>query len=1099
MFLITCVLASCLRAQETPPPAAPTPYSVTQPAPQSPAPAPPAVSFQISGTAHSGKTPIPGAAVTATNTLTGKKFVAATAGDGTFFLTGLPRGRYVVRLEFMGFAAFTEEVVLNPETPAGKVVAELLLASRQQEQAEKASSALASAGRGFQSLAVDSAISSLSGGTIGGGSPASSADASALPLNGAGAEGPTESVSITGAQGRTQDFGAGSEGDIQDRLQEFRDRAQREGLLGGGPGGPGGGGGFGGGPQLLGRLPRNFNINQPHGTLYISDDTSTLDAAPFGLLGLPSVKSDYNTLRFGAFVGGPLKIPKIYDGGTKNFFFVGWNGSRGSTPYDSISTVPTVAERAGDFSAIPTPILDPTTHRQFQFNGQANVIDPALIASQAMALLNFIPLPNLNRASQNFHYVASGGNASDAISARLIHNFGSGGSGGPLAGLFGGGGGGRNRSQNNINFGLNWARTNTDIIGAYPSLNGNTGTQGLNATAGWTFSKGKISNSLRFNYNHNHVSISNLFSLLTNVAGNAGIGGVSTSPFDWGIPGVSFSSFGGLNDPIPRRELDQTYTVSDTLTWRRGKSNWRFGADYRRILQSFESAKNSEGSFTFTGFATGFDFSDFLLGLPQLSGIQSGATSYNFRANSIDFFGQNDWRVAANLTINAGLRYEYYGPYTEANNQIANLDVGSGFTAAEVVLPGQTGTFNGHVPTSLIRPDNTGFAPRIGIAWKPLKLTVVRAGYGINYNLAQYAAMIQNFAFQPPFALAATNVASSAGQLTLQNAFPAIVPGTVTNNFAVDPNYRLGYVQIWNVNIQRELPHAIILNAGYNGAKGTDLDIQRAIDTAGVQPFIYESSDGNSILHAGTISVRKRMGRGLGISGTYVYSKSIDDASSIGGGGSVVVQNPFDLPAERGLSSFDQRHKFNGSWMYDVPFGDNHRFLQAGKLSHIAGGWQWGGSFTLGSGLYFTPRVAGDRTDIARGVSGSLRANLVPGQSIGVANPSAERWFNTSAFCVPETIASSPTPVCVNPLDSQFGDASRNIIEGPGQFTMNMSISKTIQFRDIRALELRISANNVFNIVEYTSIGTVLNSPTFGQVTSAGTMRRVTLLARYRF
>jgi hypothetical protein len=306
-------------------------------------------------------------------------------------------------------------------------------------------------------------------------------------------------------------------------------------------------------------------------------------------------------------------------------------------------------------------------------------------------------------------------------------------------------------------------------------------------------------------------------------------------------------------------------------------------------------------------------------------------------------------------------------------------------------------------------------------------------------------------------------------------------------------------VQIWNLNIQRELPHGIIVNLGYNGAKGTDLDTQRAINTAGVQPFIYESSNGNSILHSGTISVRKRMARGLAVSGTYTYSKSIDDASSIGGGGAVVVQNPFDLPAERGLSSFDQRHKFNGNWMYDFPFGDTHRLFQKGALSHIFNGWQWSGNFTVGSGLYFTPRVAGNSVDITRGVSGSLRANLVPGQSISIANPAASQWFNVNAFCVPQTTLTTPNPTCVNPADSPYGDASRNIIEGPGQFTMNMSLAKTIQFKEIRALELRISANNIFNLVEYTSIGTVLNSPTFGEVTSAGTMRRITLLARYRF
>ena len=179
-------------------------------------------------------------------------------------------------------------------------------------------------------------------------------------MNGASADSATESVSITGAQGRTQDFGGGNEEDIEQRIQEFRERAQREGLLPGGQGsggpggGPGGGGGIGspGAPVavLIGRFPRNFNVNQPHGFLYVSDNDAALDARPYSLTGMETSKASYNFARFGANVGGPLNIPKIFNGGGKWFYFVGWNGSRGSTPYDSYSTVPTAAERAGDFS-----------------------------------------------------------------------------------------------------------------------------------------------------------------------------------------------------------------------------------------------------------------------------------------------------------------------------------------------------------------------------------------------------------------------------------------------------------------------------------------------------------------------------------------------------------------------------------------------------------------------------------------------------------------------------------------------------------------------------------------------------------------------------
>ena len=235
-----------------------------------------------------------------------------------------------MRVEFMGFATFTQEVVLNPENPSAKVDAELILASRQQEQSNNNNAAMAAAGRGFQSLAMDSALSVLAGGNSGlggaGGGGQGSGDLSSLPMNGAGAEGPTESVSISGAQGRTQEFGGGSEQDLQDRIQEFRDRMQREG--GGGFGGAGGGGfgGPGGGLIALGRMPRGFNINQPHGLLYFSGDNSALDARSYSLTGIELPKADYNQSRFGVNIGGPLNIPKIFKGGNKWFFFGGWNG-----------------------------------------------------------------------------------------------------------------------------------------------------------------------------------------------------------------------------------------------------------------------------------------------------------------------------------------------------------------------------------------------------------------------------------------------------------------------------------------------------------------------------------------------------------------------------------------------------------------------------------------------------------------------------------------------------------------------------------------------------------------------------------------------------
>jgi trimeric autotransporter adhesin len=382
----------------------------------------------------------------------------------------------------------------------------------------------------------------------------------------------------------------------------------------------------------------------------------------------------------------------------------------------------------------------------------------------------------------------------------------------------------------------------------------------------------------------------------------------------------------------------------------------------------------------------------------------------------------------------------------------------------------------------------------------------VRAGYGINYNLAQYGLFIRNFAFQPPFAETATNVSPYGSFLTLENGFPSNSETAVTNNYALDPNYRLGYVQIWNLDIQRQLPGNVQLNVGYNGAKGTRLDTERALlpscialgscassSTAASAPFIYESSEGSSSLNAASVRIRKRMSKGLGISASYVFSKSLDDASSIGGAGQVVAQNPFDLPAERGLSSFDQTHRFTGNWIYDLPFGDGRRFLTRGGLSHVLGGWQWSGDFTIASGLYFTPRVLGASVDIARGVSGSQRANWITGESIAIANPTTAEWFNTAAFC-------APSPTCLGPGGGTvYGDAGRSVILGPAQFTLDMAMNKTITIHETRSLELQLQANNIFNTPYFSGLNTTVNSLQFGQITGVANMRRVTMVARFRF
>jgi len=1095
------------------------------PAASTPA-APPAVTvasqiaFEISGVVKSGAMPLPGVTVTAAHSLTGKKVTTSTDVDGTFHLAIPNKGKWIVRAELSAFAVQTAEVRLDPTAPTQKIDIAMTLLSRVPKpedgtQVTNAAANILSSGNGVR-LNLNGDAAALAG--LASGNGGSDAPLMGAPSMASSADATNESVAVSGQMGNSQDFGLRNMDDLRDRIQELRSQG-RLGDNGGGMGGPGGPGGDMGGPMVFrmpggggGRGMRGFNVNRPHGALYYSAGNSALDASPYPLSGSENTKPDYGSNRFGGMVGGPLNIPHIYNGGTKTFFFGGYTGVRNGQPYDVFSHVPTVAERAGNFAQTvytsgpnagqPVQLFDPTSGAAIG-NNIAGMISP-----QAQSLLQYIPLPN-QPGQQNYRFTSTQQTNSDSGNFRLTHNFGtSNGPGGPLGGIMiggpGGGGRGGGRPHNNINLGMNFMRSDSDLLRPFAGLGGTAKVQGWNVNGGWSIGNRKISNNLRVTWNENRSNTTNTFAGVTNVAANAGITGVSTNPLDWGVPGLSFANYAGLNDVAPARRDDNTFSISETVMMPRKKHNIRWGGDWRRLNTSLRSNSNANGGFTFTGFATsarsggvsvpgtGYDFADFLLGYAQQTSIQYSPNTFHYLAYAYDAFIQDDWRVRSNLTIDLGLRYEYNGPYTETSGQLVNLDIAPGFAAVAPVQAGQTGPYNGQYPASLVHPDRNNWAPRIGIAYRWNDKTVIRAGYGVNYNLSQYRSIVQNLALQPPFSFTQTNLATYTGLLTLANGFPAPDPAIVTNSYAVDPNYRLGYVQMWNLNVQRQLPAGLQLSVGYQGSKGTALDIVREPNRGpagpldpSVQPYLYESSQGFSILHSGSVRLRKMMKKGFSVGGTYVYSKSIDNASSIGGGATVVAQNEQDLAAERGLSSFDQRHKLTGDYLFELPFGTGKKWLNGtGFASKALGDWTMTGDFTVASGIPFTARIVGAVADVARGSNGSLRADY-NGQPIQIDNRTLTQWFNTAAF--------------TTPASGTFGSAGRNTIIGPGTLLLDFGLTKNIPLKDMMALEFSAQATNVLNHVNYTTIDTVVNSPTFGQVIGVGSMRKIQMSTRFRF
>ncbi len=883
---------------------------------------------------------------------------------------------------------------------------------------------------------------------------------------------------------------------------------------GGGMGGPGGGMGGRGGPGAGGRggpaalgerlaLANRMRQDRPRGGASYQVGGSALDAAPYSLTGRPITQPDYLQQRFTGTIGGQFKIPKLFDLGSRTSYFLNYSGNRSSNFSNAYSTVPNQALRNGDFSASPEIIRDPLTLQPFP----GNLIPADRIDPSARALLNYIPLPNQAGEQLNYYYSTTNSTSADDINFRFVRTFGTPQRGARGGGARGGGGGGGGRGGGgggggaaNLNVSVHWHRSDSTQTGSFPTLSGQSKQTGWDIPVSFSFTALKIVHSLRGGYNLNDTETTNAYANVTDVAGDAGIKGVSTDPFDWGVPSISFSTFSSLRDITPSMRKTQTLTFSDGMSRMYKRHNLRWGLDFRREMLDSRTNSNPRGAYVFTGLYTGLgtsrvtgtDLADFLLGLPQQASLQYGPGTVQLRSNSVSLYFQDDWRVSTGFTLNAGVRYEYQSPYSENTNHLVTLDAPPDFSAAVPVLAGQAGPYTGAYPLTIINPDRNNVSPRLGFAWRANPKTVVRGGYGINYSSVPYLSVAQKLTAQPPFATTDTVTGTPVAPLALSDAFSGTPATTTTNNFAVDKNYTIGYVHLWNVDVQRELTRTLTGGVSYTGTKGLSLDILRAPNRDatgttinGVQPFIWESSGAESILYSFSGRLRKRLSQGFQVGGTYTYSNSRDDASSLGGGGGTVAQNDKDLAAEWGPSSFDVRHRVAIDFSFELPFGPNRRWLsKEGWAGEIFGGWMLNGNLAYSSGSRYTARVTGSVADVAGGVNGTRRASY-NGDPIALANPTIDRFFNTSAFSVP--------------IAGTFGNSTRNMIVGPEAKTFNLSLMKNFTVRGTRGLSLRVQANNVLNQAVWGSIDTVVNSPTFGQVTSVRPMRSVQIILRVNF
>ena len=1179
--LARAMLAQSVATPVTPPTPTPVttgPTAKTAPVPQGAA----AGGGTIKGTVIAGTVgkpggiPLPGVAVTATNTLTGKKYTTATGIDGVYAMTIPRNGRYVVRVELAGFAAATQEVVLTGvEAQAAAQAITIVpnatdfgmeLASRAAADEAKQAAAATSAVRGLQSLNLSAGGLDGSNASVGGGT----AEASLPTLAGLG-DSSADSVAVSGQTGTTNGLANFSEDEIRSRIEDAVAQGRASGMIpqggdptnaivgmlggmmgGRGPGGPGGGGGGGRGGGGSGAF-RNFNPSQPHGSVFYQGGNSALNSAPWSPTLLPQTNPSAYSNRYGVSFAGAPYIPGLTKPNTKQFVFINLTGQKNLNAFlPNPVRVPTDLERSGDFSQsiqlvngaeMPVTLYDPRTGLALAgdkiptINGCTSM--QTCIQPQALALLKYYPEPNIvtsDPTAYNYQTISNAGSNNVAINSRYVRNFGQ--ATNTPFGSFGGSGGGRRGGgansnappslRQNINLGYNYNHAASDQRNIFLPLGGATESDSNAVNAGYTIGYGRLSNNASATLNRSSSKTRNYF---TDTANNpteaAGIdvpnaaGTIADARFYNGVPSLNITNFAGLSNTTPSSTISQTISLSDFISWRHKKHNARFGFDIRRVHADSVGGNNPLGSFSFTGYTTesredqaataagseqdattGSGFADFLLGLPTQTSLQAGLNKIYLRENVYDWYVTDDWRITGNVTLNYGLRYEYFGPYAEKNNRLVNLDHNADFTVVDPVQPGGVGTFGGKYPRSLVNPDYTMYSPRFGFAWRPksklTKDTVIRGGYGFNFNTGQFATFAKSLSFQPPFANTQTNALTTGmndtgcteANMTLADGFGCSTKA-IQNNYAVNKDYRLGMVQSFNLNIQRTVPWGIVLNAGYNLGKGSGLDVVRApnhtvsqVTTPDAEAFTYEDSIAGSHSNQLVLSVQKRQQKGIALGVTYTYAHAIDNASSIGGSGRTIAQNDKRLDLEEGNSSFDQRHNLTGNWVLELPFGPNRAYFNKGGVwSHALDGFSLSGTFTFATGTYFTPEYSSSAAQELAGGNYTLRPDRDFSKSIK-GSGTLDAFFNKDAF--------------VKPVNG-FGTASRNSIEGPGTVAATAALSRTVQLGETRSFEARVTATNVFNTVQYSGINTTVNSATYGQVTSAAAMRALQVQARYRF
>lgn len=807
--------------------------------------------------------------------------------------------------------------------------------------------------------------------------------------------------------------------------------------------------------------------NAYHGTAYEFFRNAVLDARNFFA---PADQKDprYQRNQFGFSFGGPVVK-------NKTFFFTDYEGTRIREGITRVTNVPTLAERAGDFSQslFPAPVI-PGVGVPFP----GNQIPAPFINPIGRAIAALYPLPNRDVPFANFVSSPISRDRNDQFDARIDHVF-----------------------SNSSQLAARYSFSDRDLFepfsgptfAAVPGFGNQVPRRAQNFMIGETHVlSNAMVNEARFAFNRVASSV-NQENQGTSINNQVGLPELSSNPRDFGLSFITITGFSNIGHEFnnPQQSVTNTFQILDNLSYARGRHLAKFGFDFRALQQNAFRDVQSRGFLTFSSQVplTGNALADLLLGLPVTTGGALLDNQQHLRGESYNFYANDSFRLRPNLTLSFGLRYEYNSPPVDPEDRANLYDPAT----QSLVKVGTNG-----VPRSGYEPDKNNFAPRVGLAWTlgSRGNTVLRTGYGVYYDQSALAPS-EGLYFNPPFFNLQVFFPLQGLPLSLSDPFPANFPFQFPSSaFAFQRDLRTPYVQHWNASIQRQLGKSRMLELAYVGSKGTKLITSRDINqprpsAAPVNPrpvpqfsdVTFEESSANSSYNSLQVRFEQRLDFGLSILSSYTLAKSIDNASSFfsSAGDPNFPQDSLNTRAERGRSNFDVRHRFSLSYGYDLPFGKGRSMLaDNGLLTALLSGWQTYGIVTLQSGRPFTVALLSeiDNSNTGRsnlGFGANDRPDVIGDP--GISHRTPDQWFNTAAF------AFSPF--------GTFGDAGRNILDGPGFQNVNASLMKNTRLKEGLDLQFRAEAFNLFNHPNFDLPDNFLGSPTFGRILSAQSPRHI--------